>query len=1163
MTSPLPRADIQRLALIGFDTECCRYFVLRVADPALAVEFVQKLAAQGWIKHAASAPGANQPLAGTGAVTALSIGFTAHGLAALGLDARIGAAFTELAPAFAAGARARAARLGDTGASAAEYWVPEFAHDHAHVLISLHSDDPAALDRAAETVRALTPNDGGLAGWDAPLDGKQLSADDDGAAGKIRTAHFGLRDGIARPAIVDPQPAQDRHAHGELLLGHPNDAGTDRWTTVLPTELAAFFRNGSFAAFRKVAQDDAALAKYLDDTVQALAARGVNVSAEYLKAKLAGRWPNGAPLLPGVTTQPAAGPRDTLNNFDFTADPGAEGCPFGSHIRRNNPRADSTVHKRRRPIFRRGMPYGPKFDGTNATAPRGLLGLFFCASLEDQFEHVMAEWVDKVPIAPGDRGDAKDPLVGHHDDLRAQFSIPRAAGELRLSGMTPFATTLGMLYAFYPSLSALGRLVELASAPLVPAVGSAQYSLAGGTTRTVARGTARSVSQAAPAPAAASPAISATHHAPAPPSGDDTAPPDRYCDLVMEGGITSGILYPPAVAALAEHYRFKNIGGSSIGAFAAAVAAAAEYARRHGSFEGFRTLARLPQLLARTTENETFLYWMFRPEPRTRRLFNVFVATLGHTSSLVRIRAAVCAAFGEYRRAAWTGVAIAALLFGVALALVIALGIGGVLAGGLLTTLGLLSIIGSVGAIATLAVVAAALGVTVAALSDVTGGLVPNGYGLCIGGPRTKADTGAPDPEGEAAPLTVAMHRLVQACAGRQPDDAPLTFEDLRTAPGFPPAWLPPRSDDRSINLQVYATNIAHGRPYRFPLDEAQDLGRLFFLRKDLEPYFPQSVLRAIVGYAKPYAPLGPEDPPKVNVPEEFLELPVERLPIVVAARLSLSFPLLVSAVPLWAIDYEPEQSQRRLKRCWFSDGGLCSNFPIHLFDAFVPKWPTFGITLQTRSTVQNNQRVWLPQFHKQGRGDMRNPSDPELDAPPLEKLGNFLSSLWLATWRWNDMSMLRLPGVRDRVVRIFLKENEAGINLKLSPTEITNLARDYGRPAADAFIARFVHGRGWDEQRWVRSGALLASLRSCLRTITIAINQRHHAVPLHSQVNDAKQQPPLSGNGELPITRNQARELHQLLAALEQLEQTFATAGDFKPYVAQPQPGLRQRPPS
>ena len=89
MTSPLPRADIQRLALIGFDTECCRYFVLRVADPALAVEFVQKLAAQGWIKHAASAPGANQPLAGTGAVTALSIGFTAHGLAALGLDARI------------------------------------------------------------------------------------------------------------------------------------------------------------------------------------------------------------------------------------------------------------------------------------------------------------------------------------------------------------------------------------------------------------------------------------------------------------------------------------------------------------------------------------------------------------------------------------------------------------------------------------------------------------------------------------------------------------------------------------------------------------------------------------------------------------------------------------------------------------------------------------------------------------------------------------------------------------------------------------------------------------------------------------------------------------------------------------------------------------------
>ena len=66
----------------------------------------------------------------------------------------------------------------------------------------------------------------------------------------------------------------------------------------------------------------------------------------------------------------------------------------------------------------------------------------------------------------------------------------------------------------------------------------------------------------------------------------------------MEGGVTSGIIYASAVAELAKHYRFTGIGGSSIGAFAAALTAAAEYRRRGGSTEGFAWLAGLPALLA-------------------------------------------------------------------------------------------------------------------------------------------------------------------------------------------------------------------------------------------------------------------------------------------------------------------------------------------------------------------------------------------------------------------------------------------------------------------------------------------------------------------------------------------------------------------------------------
>jgi hypothetical protein len=49
----------------------------------------------------------------------------------------------------------------------------------------------------------------------------------------------------------------------------------------------------------------------------------------------------------------------------------------------------------------------------------------------------------------------------------------------------------------------------------------------------------------------------------------------KYCDLVMKGGITSGIVYPNAVLALAREFRFKSVGGTSAGAIAAAVTAAA------------------------------------------------------------------------------------------------------------------------------------------------------------------------------------------------------------------------------------------------------------------------------------------------------------------------------------------------------------------------------------------------------------------------------------------------------------------------------------------------------------------------------------------------------------------------------------------------------------
>ena len=64
--------------------------------------------------------------------------------------------------------------------------------------------------------------------------------------------------------------------------------------------------------------------------------------------------------------------------------------------------------------------------------------------------------------------------------------------------------------------------------------------------------------------------------------------PRRECDIVMKGGVTSGIVYPPALLKLKDTYIFNSIGGTSAGAVAAAAVAAAEYARQSGGFDRFR-----------------------------------------------------------------------------------------------------------------------------------------------------------------------------------------------------------------------------------------------------------------------------------------------------------------------------------------------------------------------------------------------------------------------------------------------------------------------------------------------------------------------------------------------------------------------------------------------
>jgi len=51
----------------------------------------------------------------------------------------------------------------------------------------------------------------------------------------------------------------------------------------------------------------------------------------------------------------------------------------------------------------------------------------------------------------------------------------------------------------------------------------------------------------------------------------------------------------------------------------------------------------------------------------------------------------------------------------------------------------------------------------------------------------------------------------------------------------------------------------------------------------------------------------------------------------------------------MWIADFAqpaPPSGVRDLEHCWFSDGGISSNFPVTLFDSPLPRWPTFAINL-------------------------------------------------------------------------------------------------------------------------------------------------------------------------------------------------------------------------
>jgi hypothetical protein len=306
------------------------------------------------------------------------------------------------------------------------------------------------------------------------------------------------------------------------------------------------------------------------------------------------------------------------------------------------------------------------------------------------------------------------------------------------------------------------------------------------------------------------------------------------------------------------------------------------------------------------------------------------------------------------------------------------------------------------------------------------------GFGLCSG----KTEQGY---ENDA--LLNWMHAEVQAAAGRTIDDDPLTFADLA---------------ERGITLRLMTTDLSAGRPVRLPLIEPksrQPSDRDYAFRiEELKPFLDAHLLQWLA-----------KDEVAPEAGKGFRQMPGMDLPVVLGARLSLSFPILLSALPLHA-RVTQETFQSRL----FSDGGITSNFPIHFFDGWLPKRPTFGLDL-IGPDPDATTNVVMP----------KGPFDP-LPRRWTEIAGiqGFAQQIFDSARNWRDTLQMELPGFRERICHIRLSKSEGGLNLNMSADTIKAL-QDRGEEAGLAILAEF----SWSQQIWERFRLLSALLQRSLQT--------------------------------------------------------------------------------
>jgi Dyp-type peroxidase family len=504
-TPGLELDQIQGLILNGYRHHpAARYAMFEITDAARARAWIGGLVNHLQFGDYRKTPREEPPFIGG---VCINLAFTHPGFAALKLDP-IGLNGFSLPFQEGAADPDRARRLGDDDASDPARWGWGRRDQPVHGLLALFGKHPTP-EGDAELQAIIDANlveSNGL----RPVVVLETTPTDP----VLRREHFGFRDGITNPQLAGlARPdATDVVKDGEVLLGYKNSYGHYPMSPEVPAETDGagvlpladdrpaqrdFGKNGSYLVFRQLEQNVRAFWEYAYQAKDGVpGAPAGREGAEWLAARMVGRWPNGTP----VTRYPdRAGPLDheDLNAFLYhekgpheIGDGFGTRCPIGSHIRRTNPR-DTTLPvphdvelsgspddpkkwqaqlelTRSHRIVRRGRIYGQPFDpiydperlrGCDAQS-RGLHFLCFNANLSRQFEFVQSNWAMNPTFAGLSRD--PDPLLG------AQRKYPFPAGDFtmpgcptrRVHGLPRVVEVRGGAYFFMPSRAALEYLAS-------------------------------------------------------------------------------------------------------------------------------------------------------------------------------------------------------------------------------------------------------------------------------------------------------------------------------------------------------------------------------------------------------------------------------------------------------------------------------------------------------------------------------------------------------------------------------------------------------------------------------------------------------------------------------------------------------------------------------